>query len=201
MSEIIQKRLKTLERLDKSVHVKHLPRSQWPEAFIKGKTLLWQVPRTTAQFIFCLAQFLQPRSIMEWGTSGGYSTLWLHFASPRATIHTIEFSDYRADIARQTFKQTSTEQYIHLFQGKIVDFLQEWSQPIDLLFIDADKPRYLSHFKQVERFLTRGSLVIADNILDNPQKVADFTISMQENPQFTTQIINMDNGLLVAKKK
>ncbi len=194
------RRIKHLELLDQSVNVKHLPRKKWPEEYAKNNTLLWQIPRTTASLIHTFVKQKQPRMILELGTSGGYSTLWFSHSAPDSIIHTIEFSESRAKIAKESFEQTGVDNII-LHRGKIASIIKNWKDPIDLLFIDADKPAYLDNFLTLEKLLTTNSMIIADNILDNPEKVKPFVDHMLNHSDFITFILKVDNGLLVALKK
>jgi len=199
---LVKKRLHKLESLDKSVLVKHLPRKQWPEEYSKGKNLFWQVPRTSAQFLFTLVLFLKPKTILELGTSAAYSALWIASAMPSdAQFHSIEFSDYRFAFAKESFAECDLNKSVHLHQGKFAAILDDWTMPIDFLFIDADKPAYLENFKRLEKFFKKGSYIVADNILDNPEKMKSFVKYVQTNSEFTSTILHMDNGLLVARKK
>ena len=211
--------VESLEKIDESVKIKHLPRKTWTDEMVKNKILLWQVPRTTAIFIYTLVRILKPNVVLEFGTSGGYSALWFAKALEKnyldlgnkflnssvysgGIIHTIEFSDYRANIAETNFVKSGLDHIIKLYRGKIKSFINPWNgPPIDFLFIDADKPHYLEHFMLVEDNLSSGSVVLADNILDNPLKVKDFVDYMFSNDCFFTTIFDFDNGLLFAIKK
>ena len=114
--------------------------------------------------------------------------------------HTIEFSEYRFKLAQETFKLTENQDYVVQYNSKILPIIKAWKEKnIDLLFIDADKPAYLEHFKIIEPFLTENATVIADNVLD--KKVEDFVEYLDTHPDFSTTVMDVDNGLLVAKKK
>ena len=153
------KRVEELEAMDESIKVKHLHRRDWPAEYIKGKILLWQIPRSTAEFIHALVLNKEPKLILELGTSAGYSTIWMSHAAPKAVIHTIEFSDYRFNLAKDTFNLVEADNIIQ-HHGKIEEIIKSWTEPIDVLFIDANKGSYLSNFKTLEPFLNEGALVI-----------------------------------------
>ena len=200
----ITDRKRELEAMDESVAVKHLPRSQWPEELIKGKILLWQVPASTAKFLQIMVTLTRPKIILELGTSGGYSALCMAEAVREwsGCIHTIEFSEYRANIARETFAKTELDEMITLHVGKIAPVLDAWSEKnIDFVFIDADKPAYLENFQKIEPFLTDSAVIVCDNILDSVEKMKPFVDYMKAHKEFETNILNLDNGLLVAVKK
>ncbi|MFW5866103.1 MAG: MnmC family methyltransferase [Nanoarchaeota archaeon] len=200
--ELIDKRLEELESMDQSVLVKHLPRKEWPEDLIKGKTLLWQIPRTTGKLLHELIRAHKPKRILELGTSGGYSTLWMARAirERQSHIDTIEFSTYRYEIAARTFRKTKTNPIITLHQGKTHDILDRWTTTIDFLFIDHGKEHYLADLKRIEHLLSQDAVIIADNIFDNPGKVKEFTDYLENDSRYRTHILSIDNGLLLAYK-
>ncbi|MFP4118571.1 MAG: O-methyltransferase [Candidatus Woesearchaeota archaeon] len=197
-----QKRIHELEAMDKSVNVKHLPRSKWPKELINNKILLWQVPKDTAKLLYTLVRLHRPKRILELGTSGGYSTLWMSRAASEygGTIDTIEFSEYRFSIAKTSFEEVGCENIIQ-HQGKTADILSEWSKPVDMVFIDHSKENYLDDYRRVESHLSDRAIVVADNMLDNPRKVMDFREHMEESNEFEAYVINVDNGVLIATRK
>ena len=200
----IEQRKAELVAMDESIHVKHLPRSQWPEEMIKNKILLWQVPENTAKFLHIMVSLVRPKLILELGTSGGFSTL--HMAEKiiewNGHIHTIEFSEYRANIAKETIAKTQLNDTITLHVGKIAPVIDAWSEKnIDFVFIDADKPAYLENFQKIEPFLTEKAVVVCDNILDSLEKMQPFIDYVKQHEGFACNIIDLDNGLLVAVKK
>ncbi|MGM5480766.1 MAG: O-methyltransferase, partial [Nanobdellota archaeon] len=201
-NKLIKKRLEELETKDHSIKVKHLHRRDWPMELIRNKTLLWQIPRSTGQLLNILIRTRQPKRVLELGTSGGYSTLWMVEAlKNNARIDTIEISDYRYHIAKESFEQTKTTDTITQHHGKTTELLSRWKTPIDFLFIDHGKEHYLSDFKKIERLLESQAMIVADNILDNPKKVKDFTSYFENNSSYETEIISVDNGILIAIKK
>jgi len=199
--EAFQLRAKELESLDESPEFKLIPRREWGEKGINNKTLLWQVPRTTAQLLALLVSIHKPKLVLELGTSGGYSGMWMakELARYGGVLHTIEFFEYRFNIAKETFAKTNLTHVVVQHQGKIADILATWSSPIDFLFIDAAKNFYLDHLLQAESFLTSGALIVADNVLD--KKVEDFITYVKSSPKYTAVVLDMDNGLLLARKK
>ena len=208
--EKFKETISRLESLDKSFSLKHIPRKDWTPEMVKGKVFLWQIPRTTAQFIYSQVILKKPSLVLELGTSGGYSTLWIAKAvndsigESNASIHTIEFSEDRFNIAKENFENVQTENIIQ-HQGKIEPVIKSWSDEgfgkIDFLFIDADRPAYTYHFRIIEPNLNKGALIIADNILDKPEKAQEFVDYMMNNSDFYSTVFDFDNGLLFAIKK
>jgi predicted O-methyltransferase YrrM len=198
--EAFQLRAKELEALDESPEFKLVPRREWGDKGINNKTLLWQVPRTTAELLAFLVRVQQPKLVLELGTSGGYSGMWMakELRQYGGVLHTIEFFEYRFNIAKETFAKTNLSSVVVQHQGKIADILATWSLPIDFLFIDAAKNFYLDHLLQAEPFLTSGALIVADNVLD--KKLEGFIAHVENSPEYACVVLPIDNGLLLARK-
>ncbi len=198
---IISTYIKKLESLDCSPRIKDVPRKEWPLEFQKGEHLFWQVPRSTAQFLFSLVSFVQPKILLELGTSVAYSAIWLASAMPTgAHLHSIEFSEKRHALAKESISACQLNNQVTLYQGKFAAVLETWNQTIDFLFIDADKLAYLENFMRLEPFFKKGTLIVADNILDDPVKMKPFTDYLRSHKDFSSTIVHLDNGLLVARK-
>ncbi len=204
-SQLILERMTELERLDESVKVKHLPRRLWPEELIKNKLLFWQVPRSTGKFLTLLVRKLRPKNILELGTSAGYSGLCMLRGFEGSHLFTIEFSKYRFDIAKETFSKTLFADRVTMFNSKIEPVLLKWNlnigSPVDFVLIDADKPAYLSNFKLIEPHLSKGAMVVVDNILDSIEKTKPLVSYVLNNDDFLAEVLELDNGLLIAVKK
>lgn len=117
-----------------------------------------------------LAQINGARRILELGTLGGYSTLWLARALPSdGTIITLEFDPKRADVARQNFARAGLSSRIDIRVGRALDTLplleSEGRGPFDLIFIDADKANIPHYFTWALKLSHRGTVIIVDNVV------------------------------------
>ena len=119
-----------------------------------------------------LAQIRQARNILEIGTLGGYSTIWLARALPAGgRLVTLELDPKHAEVARANFARAGLSSVIELRLGSALDTLPqlvaEGRGPFDFIFIDADKPGYPEYFKWALKLSRRGSVIIADNVVRN----------------------------------
>jgi len=117
-----------------------------------------------------LAQAHGARSILEIGTLGGYSTIWLARALPEdGKLITLEFDPKHAEVARANFIRAGLADKIELRPGKAVDALSqlvaEKHSPFDFIFIDADKESYPDYLAWALELSRRGTLIIADNVV------------------------------------
>lgn len=119
-----------------------------------------------------LAQSMGARSILEIGTLGGYSAIWLARAlPPDGTLLTLEADPTHADVARANIARAGLADRVEVRVGRALDTLPQLATdrraPFDLVFIDADKPSYTAYLDWALKLTRRGSLIIADNIVRN----------------------------------
>ncbi|HUL54329.1 MAG TPA: O-methyltransferase [Opitutaceae bacterium] len=117
-----------------------------------------------------LAQAQGARSILEIGTLGAYSTIWLARAlPPGGRLITLEADPKHAEVARANLARAGLQAAVELHLGNAVETLPrlaaEGRGPFDLIFIDADKAGYPAYFTWALKLSRRGSLIIADNIV------------------------------------
>jgi len=117
-----------------------------------------------------LARIQGARNILEIGTLGGYSTLWLARAMPAGgKLITLESDAKHAEVARGNFARAGLAGIVELRVGPALDTLPqvaaEGRGPFDLIFIDADKPCTADYFAWALRLSRRGTLIIVDNVV------------------------------------
>jgi predicted O-methyltransferase YrrM len=117
-----------------------------------------------------LARAVGARRILEVGTLGGYSTIWMARALPAGgQLVTIEVDPRHAEVARANFARAGLEALIDLRVGKGVKILPkvaaEKGAPFDLAFIDADKASNTAYFEWALKLSRPGSLIIVDNVV------------------------------------
>jgi predicted O-methyltransferase YrrM len=117
-----------------------------------------------------LARMQNARNILEVGTLGGYSTIWLARAlAAGGKLITLEFSPKHAAIARENIARAGLAEIVELRLGKALESLPliaaEGRGPFDLVFIDADKRNNWEYFEWAMKLSRRGSLIIVDNVV------------------------------------
>ena len=117
-----------------------------------------------------LAKLAGARRILEIGTLGGYSTIWLARALPTdGRLITLEFNPKHAEIARANIECAGLTQIVEIRVGAALDALaklqNESSEPFDLIFIDADKPNNSEYVRWALKLSRPGSLIIIDNVV------------------------------------
>lgn len=117
-----------------------------------------------------LARVQGARSILELGTLGGYSTIWLARAlAPGGRLITLEYNPRFAEIARANIARAEVADIVELRVGAALETLPqlhaEGAGPFDLIFIDADKQNYPGYFEWSLKLSRPGTLIIGDNVV------------------------------------
>lgn len=111
-----------------------------------------------------LIKMIRATRVLEIGTLGGYSTIWMAKDLPlHGSVTTIEFNERHAEVARQNIANAGLSERVDLRIGAALDVLPTLKAPFDLIFIDADKannPRYLEWAIKLSK---QGTVIIGDN--------------------------------------
>lgn len=113
-----------------------------------------------------LARAIGARKVVEIGTLGGYSGVCLlRGMVPEGVLHTFEFSEAHAQVARESFLRNGFAGRAHVHVGPALQRLPEIERegPFDLVFIDADKQGYPAYLAWAGQHLRLGGVVLADN--------------------------------------
>jgi predicted O-methyltransferase YrrM len=110
------------------------------------------------------------RRILEIGTLGGYSAIWLaRGLPPDGCLMTLEANPQHAAVARANLARAGLTERVELREGRGVDLLARMAEggeeSFDLVFIDADKPSYVEYFEGALKLARVGTLIIADNVV------------------------------------
>jgi predicted O-methyltransferase YrrM len=128
------------------------------------------VSPTQGKLLALLARVQGARAILEIGTLGGYSAIWLARALPAGGhLVTLEADPRHAEVARANIAHAGVSDLVELRVGRALETLPhlaaEGRGPFDLVFIDADKPSNPEYFAWALTLTRRGSLIIADNVV------------------------------------
>jgi len=122
------------------------------------------------KLLHVLAKLQRARTILEIGTLGGYSTIWLARALPAGgRLISLEYEARHAEIARANIGRAGLAGVVEVRLGKALDSLPKLvgdnRAPFDLIFIDADKEGYPDYFQWSLKLSRPGTLIIADNVV------------------------------------
>jgi predicted O-methyltransferase YrrM len=128
------------------------------------------VSAAQGRFLELLVRISGARNILEIGTLGGYSTIWMARALPDGgRVVTLEYSPKHADVARANFERAGLTSIIDLRVGPALESLPgveaDGRGPFDLVFIDADKPNNPGYLEWAVKLARPGTVIVLDNVI------------------------------------
>ncbi|MFE5089259.1 O-methyltransferase [Streptomyces sp. NPDC056638] len=135
-----------------------------------------QVAANQGKLLNLLARLQGARTVLEIGTLGGYSTIWLARALPEGgKVVTLEADPAYAEIARANIERAGLAHVVEIRVGRALDTLPELAEqghgPFDVVFIDADKPSNPDYLAWSLKLTRPGSLIVADNVVRDGEVV------------------------------
>ena len=172
-------------------------------AEIKKGPWMANVATLHGRLLRILTEAIMAKNVVEIGTSNGYSALWiclgLNATGGRLITHEIDADS--AALAKANFQRAGVENMVTVVLGDAHQTVGRLHEPIDLLFIDADKPGYLDYLNQLLPKVRPGGLILADN-MHQPQPSPDFLQAITANPKLETIFLNMQStGISLTLKK
>jgi len=162
----------------------------------------WNVPRQTGNFLNMLVKMKASKSVLEIGTSNGYSGLWFLSALQKTNGHlyTIEFYEKRQSVAVENFQKCGFDGLYTSFVGDACEILKGLGSDIkfDFVFIDANKREYIEYLNLVKPHLLSGAIIAADNVNSHREKVQPFLDLVCSDNDFQTEILDLPGGLSVS---
>ncbi|MBO6559231.1 MAG: O-methyltransferase [Nisaea sp.] len=152
------------------------------------------VSANVGKFLQLLARMNGARKVLEVGTLGGYSTLWLASALPAdGKVVTLEFEQLHAEVARANFREAGYGDRIEVRVGAALDSLPgveaDGIGPFDLAFIDADKKNNPGYFEWALKLVRPGGLILIDNVVRDGRVLEATTKDV--NVQGVRKVIDM----------
>ena len=162
----------------------------------QGRAMM-NVPREDGRLLRLLTESINAKNVVEIGTSNGYSGIWfclaLRTTGGKLTTHDID--EGRASLARENFKRAGVDKLITLVMGDAHETVKNIKEPIDVLFIDADKEGYTDYLEKLLPLVRPGGLILSHNIESTGR---DFVDAITKNPSLETV---QAQGVTVTLKK
>jgi predicted O-methyltransferase YrrM len=118
------------------------------------------------KFLSLLATAVGARRILEIGTLGGFSTIWLaRGAGPDGRVTTLEYEPKHAEVARANIDRAGVGDRVEVLVGAALDTLPSVTGPFDLVFIDADKENNPGYLEWAVKLTHPGSVILVDNVI------------------------------------
>ena len=158
------------------------------------------VAANQGQFLALLVRMTGARRILEIGTLGGYSTIWMARELPAdGELLTLEADAHHAAVARENLRLAGVDDRVAVLEGPALASLETLGErpPFDLIFIDADKPNNPNYLRWALRYSRPGTVIVGDNVVrdgevtnpdsadDRVQGVRAFIDMMGSDPRLT----------------
>jgi predicted O-methyltransferase YrrM len=154
------------------------------------------------KFLSLLAGAIKARSVLEIGTLGGFSTIWLaRGVGPDGRVLTLEYEPKHAEVARANIDRAGVGDRVEVVVGPALETLPTVTDgPFDLVFIDADKENNVGYLEWAVKLTHRGSVIVVDNVIregailapdpDDKVRATRRTLEvMGEHPQLDTAVL------------
>lgn len=177
-----------------------------------GDSAGMQISPDQGRFLTMITQLVAPDVAVEVGTFTGYSSVCIARGLSGGRLHCFDVSEEWTAIARRYWERAGLTDRITLTLGPAADTLAALDQPVDLAFLDADKPGYPAYYELLVERLRPGGLLMVDNTLwsgrvTDPADETATTVGMREfndlvaaDPRVTTVLLPLADGLTMIRK-
>lgn len=193
MDERLVRALHRLESEDGRDRSDGTPRSQRLRA----------VTPEVGRFLNLLAKAIAARRVLEVGTSGGYSTLWLADAvrETGGAVITLEIDPAKIERAQKTFVEAGVQDVVTIVPGDARVTARRLEPGFDFVFLDAEKELYLDLLNPLVNLLRPGGVLVADNLLSHADELAPFREAAERHPELECVLVPIPRGELVCRKR
>ena len=165
---------------------------------------MMNVPPEDGRLLRLLTEAVGAKYVVEIGTSNGYSGIWFCLAlrTTSGKLVTYEIDADRAALARKNFKRAGVDEIITLVQGDAHKEVTKLKDPIDILFLDADKEGYMDYLEKLLPLVRPGGLILAHNTTNVRGGMEDYLKEITTNPDLETIFLHeQEAGMGVTLKK
>ena len=162
---------------------------------------LRQIPPVTGKFLALLCASAPKGGVLEVGTSGGYSSLWLSLACKERgdRLTTFEVLEEKVARANETFEAAEVSKQIQLIHGDAREVIAGYAD-IAFCFLDAEKEVYLDIYDKVIPNLLPGGILAADNVISHANELQGFVSRAENDSRVDALVVPIGKGILVCRK-
>jgi predicted O-methyltransferase YrrM len=156
----------------------------------------------TGRLLWILVHATRATRLLEVGTSNGYSTIWLADAT-RTTggrVTSLERSPEKVKLARANLTRAGLADRVEIREGVAAETLASLPGPFDFVFLDADRPSYLTYLELAVPRLRPGGLLVADNVVSHKAELADYLARVKSHPELMAVTVPVGKGEEIAVK-
>lgn len=163
----------------------------------------WNISKETGEFLKLIVEIKKAKSILEIGTSNGYSGIYLGLGAKKNKGHltTIDGDWNRASEAKKNFTEAGTIKNTKIIIGEARAETKKLKGKFDLVFIDANKSQYLEYLKNIEKNLAKGSVIIADNAINIKDSMKDYIKYVTTSKKYESVLVPIGSGEMISVRK
>jgi len=205
------------EAMEKYAHDHTSPESELferlrDETHAKMHSPQMQVGRIEGRFLKMLVRLTSARRVLEIGMFTGYSALMMAEGLPDdGRIITCDVDPEAEAMARRYFNESPNGHKIEVRMGPALDTIATLSEPLDMVFIDADKGNYSNYYDACFALVRPGGLIVADNVLwsgrvldpqdEDSRAIVAFNEKVQADPRVENVLLTVRDGMMLAWKR
>jgi caffeoyl-CoA O-methyltransferase len=161
---------------------------------------LRQITPEVGRLLHTLVLATKPRVILEIGTSGGYSTIWLATAARVSSGHvtTIDVDPVKVSLATQNLREAGLADLVNVRLGDAFAYLRDLDTRVDFAFLDAEKEDYLGFYELIVPLMNPGAVLVADNLISHELDLAEFRGRALSDERLSAVIVPIGRGELLA---
>ncbi len=182
------------------------------ETYATMRSPQMQVGRIEGRFLKMLVRLTGARRILEIGMFTGYSALMMAEGLPDdGHLITCDVNPEAEAIAQRYFNESPDAHKIEIRMGPALDTIKSLSEPIDIVFIDADKTNYSNYYEAIMPLVKPGGLIVADNVLwsgrvldpqsEDDHAIVAFDKLVQSDPRLENVCLTVRDGMMLAWKR
>ena len=165
---------------------------------------MMNVPPDDGRVLRLLTESIGAKNVVEIGTCNGYSGIWFCLALRKTDgkLITHEINADRAQLARENFKRAGVDKFVTLVEGDAHEEVKKLKDPIDVLFLDADKEGYMDYLEKLLPLVRPGGLILAHNTTNAGPQMQDYINAVTTNSDLETIFLHeQGSGIGVTLKK
>jgi caffeoyl-CoA O-methyltransferase len=161
---------------------------------------LRQITPDVGRFLHTLVLATKPRVILEIGTSGGYSTIWLATAARAISGHvtTLEIDPAKVGLAEENLRGAGLADAATVRLGDAFAYLRDLDTRVDFAFLDAEKEDYFGLYELIVPLMNPGAVLVADNLISHELDLAEFRERALADERLSAVIVPIGRGELLA---
>src|SRR5262249_26329404 len=156
----------------------------------------------TGRLLWIMIRSTRATRILEVGTSNAFSTIWLADAArdTGGRVITLEVDAGKIRLARENLERAGLSDRVEIVEGRAADSLRRLDGPFDFVFLDADRPSYLSYLELVVPRLRQGGILVADNVTSHASELRDYLVRVKSDPDLFSVTVPIGNGEEISIK-